>query len=60
MNNIMTASNLLDLKGGKMKKGYPLFVLILIRLIQKRITRANLKWWFGDAILDEALSISDL
>jgi len=29
----MTARNLLDLKGGKMKKGYPLFVLILIGLI---------------------------
>ena len=27
---------------------------------QRNVTRANLKWWFGDAILSHALHISDL
>lgn len=30
------------------------------RCIQKQVTRANLKRWFGDTMLSEALSITDL
>lgn len=30
------------------------------RRTQKQVTRANLKWWFGDTMLGQALNISDL